>query len=74
MLFSEDWEFVPLAGIPPCEETGETFEEAGLLFADGPLHLVGELGNARKLGEAPIAPPGILDRNALDVRGDRRVR
>ncbi len=24
------WEFVPLTGIPPCEETGETFEENAL--------------------------------------------
>ncbi len=42
-----DWEFVPLAGVPPCHETGETFEEnavqkavyysrhaPGLLFAE----------------------------------------
>src|SRR6185436_19184338 len=42
-----DWEFVPLTGIPPCEETGATFEAnaiekavyysrhaSGLLFAE----------------------------------------
>jgi XTP/dITP diphosphohydrolase len=28
-----DWELVPLAGIPPCEETGDTFEENAILKA-----------------------------------------
>jgi XTP/dITP diphosphohydrolase len=54
-----DWELVPLAGIPPCKETGDTFEEnairkaayysrhaPGLLFAEDSGLEVNALGGA----------------------------
>jgi len=54
-----DWEFVPLEGVPPCEETGVSFEEnaiqkaeyysrhaPGLLFAEDSGLEVDALGDA----------------------------
>lgn len=63
-----EWEFVPLAGIPPCEETGATFEEnaiekavyysrhaPGLLFAEDSGLEVDALGGAPGVRSARFA-------------------
>ena len=71
---AEGWEFIPLTGIPPCEETGSTFEEnaiekavyysghaPGLLFAEDSGLEVDALA-------APWSPLGALRRRG----GNRR--
>ena len=68
------WEFVPLAGVPPCEETGESFEEnaiqkavyysrhaPGLLFAEDSGLEVGALGGAPGVRSARFAGDGASD-------------
>ena len=68
------WEFVPLTGIPPCEETGETFEEnalqkavhysrhaPGLLFAEDSGLEVDALGGAPGVRSARFAGDGASD-------------
>src|SRR5262249_26975633 len=68
------WEFVPLTGIPPCEETGETFEEnaiqkavyysrhaPGLLFAEDSGLEVDALGGAPGVRSARFASEGATD-------------
>ena len=70
----EGWEFVRLAGIPPCEETGETFEEnavqkavyysshaPGLLFAEDSGLEVDALGGAPGARSARFAGDGATD-------------
>ena len=70
----QGWEFVPLAGIPPCEETGETFEEnavqkaiyysrhaPGLLFAEDSGLEVDALGGAPGVRSARFAGDGASD-------------
>jgi XTP/dITP diphosphohydrolase len=70
----QDWEFVPLAGIPPCEETGDTFEEnaaqkavyysrhaPGLLFAEDSGLEVDALGGAPGVRSARFAGEGASD-------------
>lgn len=62
------WEFVPLTGIPPCEETGETFEAnavekavyysshaPGLMFAEDSGLEVDALGGAPGVRSARFA-------------------
>jgi XTP/dITP diphosphohydrolase len=69
-----DWEFIPLAGIPPCEETGATFEEnavlkavyysrhtLGLLFAEDSGLEVDALGGAPGVRSARFAGEGASD-------------
>jgi len=69
-----DWEFVPLAGVPPCQETGETFEEnaiqkavyysrhaPGLLFAEDSGLEVDALGGAPGVQSARFAGDGAAD-------------
>jgi len=69
-----DWEFVPLAGVPPCRETGETFEEnaiqkavyysrhaPGLLFAEDSGLEVDALGGAPGVRSARFAGDGAAD-------------
>jgi XTP/dITP diphosphohydrolase len=55
-----DWELVPLAGIPPCEETGNTFEQNAILkavhysrYAPGPLFAEDSGLEVNALGGAP---------------------
>lgn len=68
------WEFIPLAGVPPCEETGETFEEnavqkavyysrhaPGLLFAEDSGLEVDALGGAPGVRSARFAGEGAND-------------
>ena len=68
------WEFVPLAGVPPCEETGESFEEnaiqkatyysrhaPGLLFAEDSGLEVDALGGAPGVRSARFAGDGASD-------------
>ena len=68
------WEFIPLAGIPPCEETGATFEEnaiekaiyysrhaPGLLFAEDSGLEVDALGGAPGVRSARFAGEGASD-------------
>jgi XTP/dITP diphosphohydrolase len=68
------WEFVPLTGIPPCEETGETFEENAiqkavhysghaprLLFAEDSGLEVDALGGAPGVRSARFAGDGASD-------------
>jgi XTP/dITP diphosphohydrolase len=68
------WEFVPLTGIPPCEETGETFEEnarqkaiyysrhaPGLLFAEDSGLEVDALGGAPGVRSARFAGENASD-------------
>ena len=70
----QGWEFVPLIGIPPCEETGETFEEnaiqkatyysrhaPGLLFAEDSGLEVEALGGAPGVRSARFAGDGASD-------------
>ena len=74
LVAGQDWEFVPLAGIPPCEETGETFEEnavrkavhysrhaPGLLFAEDSGLEVDALGGAPGVRSARFAGDGASD-------------
>ena len=69
-----DWEVVPLIGIPPCEETGESFEEnaiqkaryysrhaAGLLFVEDSGLEVNALGGAPGVRSARFAGEGASD-------------
>jgi XTP/dITP diphosphohydrolase len=69
-----DWEFAPLAGVPPCQETGETFEEnavqkaiyysryvPGLLFAEDSGLEVDALGGAPGVRSARFAGDGAAD-------------
>ena len=69
-----DWEFTPLTGIPPCEETGETFEQnamekalyysrhaPGLLFAEDSGLEVDALGGAPGVRSARFAGEGASD-------------
>lgn len=69
-----DWELVPLAGIPSCEETGDTFEEnailkavhysryaPGLLFAEDSGLEVNALGGAPGVRSARFAGEGASD-------------
>jgi XTP/dITP diphosphohydrolase len=68
------WEFVPLGGVPPCEETGETFEDnaiekaiyysrhaPGLLFAEDSGLEVDALGGAPGVRSARFAGEGAGD-------------
>ena len=68
------WEFVPLTGIPPCEETGETFADnavqkaayysrhvRGLLFAEDSGLEVNALGGAPGVRSARFAGIGASD-------------
>jgi XTP/dITP diphosphohydrolase len=68
------WEFVPLAGAQPCEETGETFEDnaiqkavyysrhaPGLLFAEDSGLEVGALGGSPGVRSARFAGEGAGD-------------
>ena len=68
------WEIVPLTGIPPCEETGESFEEnaiqkaiyysrhaPGLLFAEDSGLEVDALGGAPGVRSARFAGEGASD-------------
>jgi XTP/dITP diphosphohydrolase len=68
------WEFVPLTGIAPCEETGETFEAnaiqkavyysihaPGLLFAEDSGLEVDALGGAPGVRSARFAGDGAGD-------------
>jgi XTP/dITP diphosphohydrolase len=68
------WEFVPLVGIPPCAETGETFEEnavekavyysrhaPGLLFAEDSGLAVDALGGAPGVRSARFARDAASD-------------
>jgi XTP/dITP diphosphohydrolase len=68
------WEFVPLIGVPPCEETGESFEEnaiqkatyysrhaPGLLFAEDSGLEVDALGGAPGVRSARFAGDGASD-------------
>jgi XTP/dITP diphosphohydrolase len=68
------WEFTPLTGIPPCEETGATFEEnamqkavyysrhaPGLLFAEDSGLEVDALGGAPGVRSARFAGEGASD-------------
>jgi XTP/dITP diphosphohydrolase len=70
----QGWELVPLTGIPPCEETGGTFEEnaiqkavyysrhaPGLLFADDSGLEVDALGGAPGVRSASFAGEGSGD-------------
>ncbi len=70
----ESWEFEPLTGIPPCEETGATFEEnavqkalhysrhaAGLLFAEDSGIEVDALHGAPGVYSARFAGEGATD-------------
>ena len=83
------WEIVPLVGIPPCEETGETFEEnaiqkaayysryaAGLLFAEDSGLEVRALGGAPGVRSARFAGEGASDEenNRLLMEKLRGVR
>ena len=74
----EEWEFIPLTGIPPCEETGETFEEnaiqkaeyysrhaSGLLFAEDSGLEVIALGGAPGVRSARFAGAGDEENNRL---------
>jgi len=69
-----DWEIVPLAGIPPCEETGDSFEENAvrkaiyysrhapeLLFAEDSGLEVDALGGAPGVLSARFAGDGASD-------------
>jgi XTP/dITP diphosphohydrolase len=69
-----DWEFTPLTGIPPCEETGETFVEnaiqkavhysrhaPGMLFAEDSGLEVDALGGAPGVRSARFAGEGASD-------------
>lgn len=69
-----DWRIEPLTGIPPCEETGETFEEnasakaayysghaSGLLFAEDSGLAVDALGGAPGVRSARFAGEGAGD-------------
>jgi XTP/dITP diphosphohydrolase len=68
------WEFIPLTGVPPCEETGDTFEEnaiekavyysrhaQGLLFAEDSGLEVDALGGAPGVRSARFAGEGARD-------------
>jgi XTP/dITP diphosphohydrolase len=70
----QGWEFVPLIGIPPCQETGESFEEnaiqkaayysrhaPGLLFAEDSGLEVEALGGAPGVRSARFAGDGASD-------------
>jgi XTP/dITP diphosphohydrolase len=70
----QDWELVPLSGIPPCEEPGDTFEEnavlkavyysrhaPGLLFAEDSGLEVDALGGAPGVRSARFAGEGASD-------------
>jgi len=70
------WEIVPLTGIPPCEETGESFEEnaiqkaiyysrhaPGLLFAEDSGLEVYALGGAPGIYSARFAGQAAGDRD-----------
>ena len=84
-----DWEFIPLAGIPPCEETGDTFEEnavlkavyysrhaPGLLFAEDSGLEVDALGGAPGVRSARFAGEGAsdIDNNRALIETLRGVR
>jgi XTP/dITP diphosphohydrolase len=69
-----DWELEPLTGIPPCEESGETFEDnaiqkavhysqhaPGLLFAEDSGLAVDALGGAPGVRSARFAGDGASD-------------
>ena len=69
-----DWELVPMTGVAPCEETGETFEEnaiqkavyysrhaPGLLFAEDSGLEVDALGGAPGVRSARFAGEGATD-------------
>ncbi len=69
-----DWEFVPLTGIPPCDETGETYEQnavekavhysrhaPGLLFAEDSGLEAPALGGAPGVRSARFAGDGASD-------------
>jgi XTP/dITP diphosphohydrolase len=83
------WEFIPLTGIPPCEETGATFEEnaiekavyysrhaPGLLFAEDSGLQVDALGGAPGVLSARFAGAGASDEdnNRLLIDKLRGVR
>src|ERR1700674_5876114 len=68
------WEFIPLNGIPPCDETGETFEEnalqkavyysrhaPGLLFAEDSGLAVDALDGAPGVRSARFAGEAASD-------------
>ncbi len=70
----EGWDFEPLMGVPPCGETGATFEEnavpkavyysgyaPGLLFAEDSGLEVDALGNAPGVYSARFAGEGASD-------------
>jgi XTP/dITP diphosphohydrolase len=70
----EGWEFQPLTGVPPCEETGKTFEEnavqkalhysrhaRGLLFAEDSGIEVDALHGAPGVHSARFAGEGATD-------------
>ncbi len=70
----QGWELAPLAGIPPCEETGDTFEEnavlkavyysrhaLGFLFAEDSGLEVDALGGAPGVRSARFAGEGASD-------------
>jgi len=79
-----DWEFVPLTGIPPCEETGATFEAnaiekavyysryaPGLLFAEDSGLEVDALGGAPGVRSARFAGEGASDEDNNRLLIDR---
>jgi len=70
----QGWEFIPLIGLPPCEETGQTFEEnaiqkatyysrqaPGLVFAEDSGLEVDALGGAPGVRSARFAGDGASD-------------
>jgi XTP/dITP diphosphohydrolase len=74
LVAGSGWELVPLTGIPPCDETGETFEEnaiekavyysrhaPGLLFAEDSGLAVDALGGAPGVDSARFAGDGASD-------------
>jgi XTP/dITP diphosphohydrolase len=85
----DDWELAPLEGIPPCEETGETFEQnaiqkavyysrhaKGLLFAEDSGLEVDALKEAPGVRSARFAGESAsdADNNRLLIEKLRGVR
>jgi XTP/dITP diphosphohydrolase len=71
-----EWEFIPFTEVPPCEETGRTFEENalqkalyysrhadGLLFAEDSGLTVEALGGAPGVFSARFSPDGTDNAN-----------